>query len=263
MRKYLFIIKSEVMSTLQYIGNVFGNITGFIIILIILFNLWNYLYSDPNELINGYSMNQMIWYVVITELIWSIVGGRKLVNKISDDVKSGGVAYKITKPYSYIGYFMSEQIGSTIIKGFVYIVIGLVIGIICTGTFPSLGILEMLIFLVIFILSFIISILTLIAIGLVSFFIEDSKPLYWLYSKLILVLGTVFPIEFFPKFLQKILCFSPIYVINYGPAKMFVSFNYIESLKIFIAQLIYIIVFYGICKLLYEKGVKKINVNGG
>ena len=263
MRKYLFIIKSEVMSTLQYIGNVFGNIAGFIIILIILFNLWNYLYSDPNELINGYSMNQMIWYVVITELIWSIVGGRALVNKITDDVKSGGVAYKITKPYSYIGYFMSEQIGSIIIKGFVYIVIGLVIGIICTGTFPSLGILEALIFLVIFVLSFIISILTLIAIGLVAFFIEDSKPLYWLYSKLILVLGTVFPIEFFPKILQKILCFSPIYVINYGPAKMFVSFSYIESLKIFIAQLIYIIVSYGICKLLYEKGVKKINVNGG
>lgn len=263
MRKYLFIIKSEVMSTLQYIGNVFGNIAGFIIILIILFNLWNYLYSDPNELINGYSMNQMIWYVVITELIWSIVGGRALVNKITDDVKSGSVAYKITKPYSYIGYFMSEQIGSIIIKGFVYIVIGLVIGIICTGTFPSLGILEALIFLVIFVLSFIISILTLIAIGLVAFFIEDSKPLYWLYSKLILVLGTVFPIEFFPKILQKILCFSPIYVINYGPAKMFVSFSYIESLKIFIAQLIYIIVSYGICKLLYEKGVKKINVNGG
>ena len=119
MRKYLFIIKSEVMSTLQYIGNVFGNIAGFIIILIILFNLWNYLYSDPNELINGYSMNQMIWYVVITELIWSIVGGRALVNKITDDVKSGSVAYKITKPYSYIGYFMSEQIGSIIIKGFV------------------------------------------------------------------------------------------------------------------------------------------------
>ena len=263
MRKYLFIIKSEVMSTLQYIGNVFGNIAGFIIILIILFNLWNYLYSDPNELINGYSMNQMIWYVVITELIWSIVGGRALVNKITDDVKSGGVAYKITKPYSYIGYFMSEQIGSIIIKGFVYIVIGLVIGIICTGTFPSLGILEALIFLVIFVLSFIISILTLIAIGLVAFFIEDSKPLYWLYSKLILVLGTVFPIEFFPKGIQPIIKMSPIYVVSYGPAKLFVNFEFNHFITIILVQIIYIVIAFIICHFIYKKGVKKLNVNGG
>lgn len=263
MRKYLFIVKSEVMSTLQYIGNVFGNIAGFIIILIILFNLWNYLYSDPNELINNYSMNQMIWYVVITELIWSIVGGRSLVNAISDDVKSGSVAYKITKPYSYIGYFLSEHLGKIIVKGIIYVIIGLIIGFIYTKSFPNLDIIKILIFLVIFSLSFIISILTLIIIGLFAFFIEDAKPLYWLYSKFILVLGTIFPIEFFPSILQKILYFSPIYVINYGPAKMFVNFNYIESLKIFVAQLIYIIFTYFICKVLYERGVKKINVNGG
>ena len=74
-------------------------------------------------------MNQMIWYVVITELNWSIIGGRRLVNEISDDVKSGSVAYKITKPYSYIGYFLSQHLGRIIIKGIIYVIIGLVIGL--------------------------------------------------------------------------------------------------------------------------------------
>ena len=51
----------------------------------------------------------------------------------------------------------------------------------------------------------IISTLLVICIGLLSFFIEDSHPFYWLYSKLILVIGTIFPIEYFPKVLQPII----------------------------------------------------------
>ena len=48
---------------------------------------------------------------------------------------------------------------------------------------------------------------------------EDASPLYWIYSKFILVLGTLFPIEYFPKVLQPIINLSPIYVVSYGPAK--------------------------------------------
>ena len=78
MKKYLFIFKSELMSHLQY---VFNTLVGFITYFIMLFtflNLWQYIYSDPNEIINGYSMNQMIWYVVITEILWSSISGRGL-----------------------------------------------------------------------------------------------------------------------------------------------------------------------------------------
>lgn len=89
MKKYLFIFKSELMSNLQYIFNI---IIGFITYFIILFtflNLWQYIYSDSNEIINGYTMNQMIWYVIITEILWSILNGRKFCKKISDDVRGG------------------------------------------------------------------------------------------------------------------------------------------------------------------------------
>ena len=67
-------------------------------------NLWQYIYSDPNELINGYSKMQMIWYVIITEILWMSLSGRKLCKKISEDVKGGNIAYNINKPYNYILY---------------------------------------------------------------------------------------------------------------------------------------------------------------
>ena len=66
MKKYFFILKSELMSNLQYIFNILAGFIGYSIMLYILLNLWQYIYTDPNEIINGYTMNQMIWYVIVT-----------------------------------------------------------------------------------------------------------------------------------------------------------------------------------------------------
>ena len=103
----------------------------------------------------------------------------------------------------------------------------------------------------------------IISIGLISFFIEDAIPFYWVYSKLILVVGTIFPIEFFPKLLQPIIKFSPIYVVCYGPAKLFVNFRLDLFLQILLFQVVYLIISFIICHLIYKKGVKRLNVNGG
>ncbi len=263
MRKYLFIYKSEIMSELQYVFNILIGFIGYVIILFIFLNLWKYIYNDPNELINGYNMNQMIWYVIITEILWSSLGGRKLCRKICDDVRGGNIAYNINKPYSYIGYSLFSHLGSATIRGILYIILGMILGFIFLGSFPNLNILSILAVLLSGILATVISTLLIIFIGLLAFIIEDSNPFYWLYSKAMLVLGTIFPIEYFPKVMQPILKYSPIYVVSYGPAKLFVEFSWTNFITIIFWQLIYILIAYGLCTILYKKGVKNLNVNGG
>ena len=263
MKKYLFIFKSEMMSNIQYIFNLLAGFIGYFIMLFIFLNLWNYIYSDPAEVINGYTMNQMIWYVIVTEILWSILGGRKYCKKIIDDVRGGNIAYNINKPYSYIGYCLSTHLGTCAIKGIMYIILGILTGFIFIGSFPKLTILSILAILLTGILATVISTLLITFIGLFSFIIEDANPFYWVYSKLILVLGTIFPIEYFPVFIQPILNYSPIYVVSYGPAKLFVDFSWSNFGFILLAQIAYIFISYGLCLLLYNKGVKNLNVNGG
>ena len=263
MKKYLFIFKSEIMSNIQYITNILFGFIGYFIMLYIFLNLWSYVYSDPNELINGYSFKQMIWYVIFTEVIWSVLSGRKMCARISEDVKMGNIAYNINKPYSYIGYCLSTNLGSCAVRAVLYIVLGLVVGFIFLHAFPELSILSILAILLTFILAIVISILLIVSIGLLSFYIDDSGPLYWIYSKFILVLGTIFPIDFFPVWLRGILKYSPIYALSYGPARLFVNFSWNNFILVIISQLIYLIVSYMICSLIYRKGVKKLNVNGG
>ena len=124
-------------------------------------------------------------------------------------------------------------------------------------------VLKFFVVLITMILATFISIFLIIFIGLISFYIEDANPLYWVYSKFILILGTLFPIEFFPKLLQPIVSYSPIYVVSYGPAKLFVNFNWTLAIQVIISQIIYLFFAYLICLLLYRKGVRQLNVNGG
>ena len=77
------------------------------------------------------------------------------------------------------------------------------------------------------------------------------------------IYNSCFPIEYFPETLQKILTFSPIYVVCYGPAKLFVDFTWTNFITVLIAQIIYIGLAWLLCNLMYQKGVKKLNVNGG
>lgn len=263
MRKYIYIFKSEIISSLQYVANIFLNFIGYFIHFFIFFSLWNYIYSNKEELINGYSKSQMIWYIVITEIIWAIVGGRKFCRRISDDVKSGNIVYNINKPYSYIGYNLSSHLGEGAIKFIIFFILGGIIGFLFLNEVPNINCIQFLVVIISIILAISIETLIIILIGLLCFKIEDSNPVYWIYSKLILILGVTFPIEFFPKSIQGLAKVSPIYVVSYGPAKLFVDFEIKTAINIFVVQIIYIFATYILCKKIYDEGVKHLNVNGG
>lgn len=263
MRKYIYIYKSELMSTLQYMINILFKLIGFIVLIFIFMNLWDYIYNDSAEIINGYSKNQMIWYVIITEIIWGATEGRKYCKKISNDVKGGNIAYMINKPYSYISYAISSHLGETTIRALISIIVGLGLGIIFLQEIPTLSIPAILIVIISGILAVIINSLLITFIGLISFIIEDSNPIFWLYSKMILILGTLFPVEFFPGILGQIIRYSPIYVTCYGPAKLFTDFNWSSAVEILISQVIYLGIAWTICYAMYRKGVRKLNVTGG
>ena len=185
MKKYLYILKSEIMTNLQYTFDILTEFISYCIFIFIFLNLWNYIYSNPNELINGYNMNQMIWYVSITEILYLSVRGRKLCRKICDDVRGGNIAYNINKPYNYVEYALFSHLGLVTIRFILLGTLGMLLGFIFLKSFPSITIIGFLGIILSSIFAIIINSLLTIFIGLISFFIEDANPFYWLYSKLI------------------------------------------------------------------------------
>lgn len=263
MKKYFYIYKTKLMTDLQYTFDLLLGFVGYIIHIFIFLNLWQYIYNDPKELINGYSMSQMIWYVIVTEIVWTCLNGRSFSKEVSNDVKSGNIAYNINKPYNYVEYALFNHLGGATIRFILLSIIGLTLGFIFLNGFPPLSILQILAVLLSSFLATVISILLIMSLSLISFFIEDASPFYWIYSKFILVIGTIFPIEFFPEVMKPFIKLSPIYAVSYGPAKLFVSFNMNDFVSIMISQVAYLIISFTLCHLIYKKGVKKLNVNGG
>ena len=170
MRKYFYIFKTELMSNLNYVFNVLFSFIGYFIHILVFFYLWNYMYSDSSQIINGYSKSQMIWYVIITEVIWSVLAGRSFCRKISEDVKSGNIIYNLNKPYSYIGYLLSSKLGEMSISFVLYFIGAIILGLLFLGSIPNINVIQFIIVLISCLLASIISVFLIIAIGLFAFY---------------------------------------------------------------------------------------------
>ena len=257
MKKYIYIFKATFMENLQYISSMILYFVNFLVMIFVFLNLWEYMYSDSSQIINGYTMKQTIWYVLFAEVLW--FGTRE----ISKDIKSGNIAYNINKPYNYIFYIIAKHFGEIFLKTIVFFVLGTIIGIVFIGPIPTFNIIHLPIIIISFILAIFINSLIRMIISIISFWIEDSEPFHWIYDKFILIFGTLFPIEMFPKFIRPIMECTPIFVVNYGPIKLIIDFTIEKCTQIIIAQILYLIIVISLILILYNKGVKKLNVNGG
>ena len=133
MRKYLYIYKATLIESLSYISNIFLGFINFFVMMLIFLNLWQYIYSDSTQIINGYTMEQMIWYVLITETLWFGSRNKILTREISQDIKTGNIAYNINKPYNYVFYIVAKHFGEITMKFILFSIVGLIIGICFVG----------------------------------------------------------------------------------------------------------------------------------
>ena len=263
MRKYLFIWKATLIESLQYVLNILLGFITFFMILFVFMNLWEYIYSDTANLINGFSKQQMIWYVILTEIIWFSTRNATLSFQISNDIKSGSIAYGINKPYHYIAYIMAKHLGEISVKTGMFFTAGLVIGYLFLGSLPQIRLYQLPAIILSLLLGMMINTFLKMSISVLSFWIEDATPFHWIYDKMIIVLGIMFPVEVFPLWAQPIIRFTPIFVVTYGPAKLIIDYSSGMALQVILSQLIYFVLSLSILLFIYQRGVKKLNVNGG
>ena len=263
MKKYFFIYKTAVMENLQYSMNLVFGILSYLLISFVFLNLWKYIYEDSSNLIAGYTMTQMVWYVILTEMMWFANSNGTLRRQLSQDIKSGGIAYGLNKPYNYLYFMISKHFGEITIRLGIYLTVGILTGYLFVGKLPNFKVQYLPYMAIVFLLGLLINSIIRMVISNFSFWIEDALPFHWLYDKLILVLGTIFPVEMFPKVIQPIIKCSPIYVINYGPTKVIIDFSMGMFFNVLAAQLIYLGITVLLLSFFFGKGVKKLNVNGG
>ena len=116
MKKYAVIYRSVLMENLQYAANIAMGFFSYFVFIYIYIRLWDYMYQRPDELIAGYTKEQMIWYVMMTEMIWFGSNSAGVAKQVSLDIRGGNIAYLMNKPYHYALYILAKYTGEWSIR---------------------------------------------------------------------------------------------------------------------------------------------------
>ena len=257
--KYLFVARTSLTAQLAYVWDLVGRSLFFVIVLLVFHQLWS---ASIEGTALGLDANQLVWYLVATEVIMlSTPSGRAL--GVDKDIKSGNIAYLINRPYNYPLFMLGRYWGETLASMLTNIIIGTITALILVGPPPitpsSLPALGLVITMAVS-LKFFITML----ISLTAFWVEESGPFHWIYSKLLFTIGGLFvPLEFFPGWLHQVAQTLPFSLMLYAPARLMVDWNPSSFWSIVGRQFLWLAVATVLTQLIFTRGVKKLNVHGG
>jgi len=263
MKQYLYIVKGSMQSNFAYRAASLINLAANLLYIVILYYLWQAIYADKAQL-NGLTFEHTFLYLVIAATLFNIY--RTFTDYIiSFDVNSGDIVNYLLKPIDYQLYCLSRSLGricANIIMILIptavlmYFVLGLTLPV-DQNWFLSITSL-ILAWLIIFMLDYMV--------GLVSFYTQSIWGIFQTRESLVVVFsGVLIPFAFFPQWLQDLLEFSPFVAMYYTPITLLMG--QIEStsqaLWMITNQIVWLGVFFIICRAFFKKATKVITINGG
>ncbi len=260
--KYSYITKISLSNNLVYFGDFLIRNFFFVFIIYIYMMLWTNIYGGKGDNIAGFTLNQMIWYLVVTEIV--TLSRSNIFFEATQDVKNGNIAYMLNKPYNYILYCFSNSLGEMGVKLLTNAIVGLIIGLLCVGPLRSFNPIHLPLIIISILLGIFINFFIHISLSLTSFWLEENSAFFWIYGKLVFTLGgMLIPLELFPEWLKNIAINLPFAYVTYAPAKLAVDFSLNRFLYTITFQLIYLGFFFILSMTIFRKGARALNVNGG
>lgn len=259
-RKYSAVAKTAAQSRLAYWQELGARTFFFGIVLFTFSGLWGRIIGADGTLA-GFTRQQLIWYLTLTEAI--TLSATSLMQEVEEDVKSGQIAYLLAKPLNYLVYQAAYYFGEMAVSTTLNLLAGGLIAWALVGL-PTVTLSGLAQSFVLILLGSAVRFCLLAAIALLSFFVEESRPFYWIYSKLVFTLGGLFiPIDLYPDSFRRLAAWLPFQTITYGPARTFITGDWSLFANLASTALLWCILLAGLLSFEFSRGVKQINVNGG
>jgi len=260
--KYGAILRMSVVNHLAYWSEVLLRGIFLVLIIFVFVQLWTLTYRTlGTSQLGAYTLPQMIWYFAFAEAI--MLSAPLLRNKIDQEVKSGDLAYRLNKPYHYVLYLAADYAGERLVRFGLMLGLGSVLALLFVGpiSFTLPGVAGAgLVLIGALLLDFLLS----CAIGLLSFWVEDTWAFDFIYRRLVMLLGgMMIPLDVFPEPLSSIARALPFSYIVYGPSRQWVSSNLDFFYEVLPKLGISILVALGIVLLMFRAGQRNVTVNGG
>jgi ABC-2 type transport system permease protein len=257
-RKHFAIGRVALRQSLLARGVLLGRIGFYAVILLVFSRLWDVigrsgaLDRDPIGL---------LWYLALTE--WILLSVPPLHLEIEADVRSGEIAYQLSRPVSYLSGTLARALGELAGRLVSLAAAGAALAWLLSGAFPSepAGVLC----------ALPIGALCAVAllgfhaiIGLSAFWLQDCSPLYWVWQKAAFVLGgLLLPLDVYPDWLRHVAELSPFAALIYAPASLAFDFDVVRALRVAASATFWTLVCGALLTAAYRRALRVLDVHGG
>lgn len=257
-KKYWTIINITFQRGLTYRFTVFSYRVGEILENLVLILMWLSIFKGQT-LIQGYTINEMITYVIIGSLI-SLLVRNWLSEVVSSDIKEGRLSMQILKPMSYAKYVFSREIGRVGLPFIMSVASQLIFlsfflnKLIFNSSLMYLGVIVIMI-----ILAFITELLLSYLVGLIAFWtVEVDGINHTFYRVKRFFSGGYFPLSLLPVVYVKISYLLPFAYSFFVPTQLYLKkIDLLAGIKGLGVQIIWIVILYIIIKIVWNRGLKK------
>jgi ABC-2 type transport system permease protein len=258
--KYLLVAETSVNSAMAYSLNFLFGSFFFILIIFIFLQLWETMLPE-NGLLEGYTVNKLVWYYITAELV--VLTRSEVFQNLNNEIRGGGIAYQLKKPYNYVLYQLSDGLGQMFVKLMMNLPVGILVGFVYVGKLEDFRWISLPVVTLSVILGILLNFFMDAFIGMTAFWTEDNSAFFWISQKLAFMLGLFLPLEFLPGVIRNAAVYLPFSYIAYAPARLLTAFSSEEFFRIIRVQVFYVLLFMAATCLIYMKGVRRLNVNGG
>lgn len=260
--KYVWVAVTAARSNIYYFGEAASRVVFLTVIMYIFLRLWQVTYAEmAAERLGGITLQQMLWYLAITEAIMLSVP--RTAPTVDQDVRTGSVTMQLIRPLSYPLYQLSVCIGERLVRFSLNLSVGAILCWLFVGFDPitAPGVLMLTLTLP---LAFVLDFLGNFLVGLCAFWIEDTAGIALIYSRLTMILGgMLIPIELFPPMMQPILRALPFSSIVYGPARLLIAPSTDELLRVLALQFSGVVAFSLLVAFVFSRAMRRVQTHGG
>lgn len=258
---YSALIKSYFKQQFQYRGSLYIQMIGSFLRVYIQVSIWTALLSVGASV--SEDLKDLVTYTIISFLI-SVLTSSHVGTVLAQKVREGSIATDLIKPISLKWYLFFQQMSENV---FNFIFIGIPVGVISTLLWGMklMGIMEILLCICSLCFAVLLSFYFQYIMGLFVFWLKAATYTRMITSGLMtLFAGSMIPLWYYPAFLQPIVNVLPFRLMMFEPIAIFLGKYEIERvLGILFLQIIWILVFVVVEKIIWGKIQKNITVQGG
>ena len=267
-RTYRPFTRAGIQEAVAYRANFICFLIGEIMSAFIMYFVWKAVFlSTDSKTFMGFSMEDMVVYLFITFLTGYLTYSDGAFS-VGEEIIDGSIAMRMIRPCSFEMCFLFQELGNRIISIsmiFVPIVAGVEIYRYAVSGVVCFNIGYFLMYIVSMIIAYMISFYFNVCYGFMAFFFKNLWGTTLIKETVVGFLsGAIVPLAFLPQGLAAVLNFLPFASLSYTPVMIYMGmYSYGEIAWRIGLQLFWVVVMYGVSKLIWRSAVKHLSVQGG